>query len=413
MRLAALTVTVVCAVPLLPALTDTRLAAIMGARDGGAVAARKREFLDAATVSRGRLSTGARYWVTYAVHVLGIDPIQPRGASDEIRRQYEEWLEDMAVWIVTFFPSGRFVSMDTAAKYVSEARGWYHREYGGTLGVGAGNSRLRSILTGGKRVVPQPAKRERHGCQPQALAAGLERRAVVLTPPVAAMWAAALSFGFAGLCRGCEFALDAGETFVATEHLTPHDVAFFERGGERHARVRMRRRKDLKLLTGKHHDVFLAGGGSILDPVTALERWLTVRASLGLRTDGPLFCWPDGSSITVDQVRAEVRAAMLAVGLDPQLFGAHSLRIGGASAALAAGVQPSLIRLLGRWDSSIYEIYCRMSLQSALHVGQAVTSTTVDSLEQGFHEEHFELQPSEMALLCGPADEGPPPEEEL
>jgi hypothetical protein len=122
MRLAALTVTAVCAVPLLPALTDTRLAAIMGARDGGAVAARKREFLDAATVSRGRLSTGARYWVTYAVHVLGIDPIQPRGASDEIRRQYEEWLEDMALWIVTFFPSGRFVSSHAARCGVLRAR---------------------------------------------------------------------------------------------------------------------------------------------------------------------------------------------------------------------------------------------------------------------------------------------------
>ena len=385
----------------------------MGARDGQVVAARKREFLDHATASRGRLTTGgARYWLTYAVHVLGVTPIQPRGASDEVRHQYEEWLEDMAVWIVTFFPSGRFVSMDTVLKYVSEARGWYHREYTGTLGVGAGNSRLRSILIGGKRVVPQPPKRERHGCQPQALAAGSARRALMLPAAVSAMWRAALSFGLAGLCRGCEFALTSGEAHVATEHLTPLDVVFFERDGERHARVRMRRRKDLKLLTGKHHDVFLAGGGSILDPVAALEQWLAVRASLGLPADGPLFCWPDGSGITVDQVRDEVRATMHAAGLDPLLFGAHSLRIGGASAALAAGIQPSLIRLMGRWDSSIYEIYCRMSLQSALHVGQAVTSTAVDSLEQGFHEEHFELQPMEMTLLRGPMDDDAPPAEE-
>ena len=61
-----------------------------------------------------------------------------------------------------------------------------------------------------------------------------------------------------------------------------------------------------------------------------------------------------------------VKLVMEAAGLDPSLFGAHSLRIGGATAALAAGVSPSMIRLMGRWASDIYEIYCRMSRQSAV-----------------------------------------------
>jgi hypothetical protein len=70
--------------------------------------------------------------------------------------------------------------------------------------------------------------------------------------------------------------------------------------------------------------------------------------------------------------------------------------IGGATAALAAGVDPQLIRLLGRWDSDVYAIYCRMSMQAALTVGHALTSADVSTFEGGFEFEHFELQPSEM-----------------
>ena len=39
------------------------------------------------------------------------------------------------------------------------------------------------------------------------------------------------------------------------------DVSFFHEGGVRHARVRMRKRKDLKIRRGKQVDVVVAGGG--------------------------------------------------------------------------------------------------------------------------------------------------------
>ena len=47
------------------------------------------------------------------------------------------------------------------------------------------------------------------------------------------------------------------------------------------------------------------------------------------------------------------------------------------------------------WD--IYEIYCRMSTQAAVGVGQALCSAQVNTVEGGFHEEHLELLPSEVA----------------
>ena len=63
---------------------------------------------------------------------------------------------------------------------------------------------------------------------------------------------------------------------------------------------------------------------------------------------------------------------------------------------LAAGVSPQQIRVLGRWSSDVYEIYCRLSLQSALTVGVQLSSAEVDPVDAAFHEEHSKLQPVEV-----------------
>ena len=58
--------------------------------------------------------------------------------------------------------------------------------------------------------------------------------------------------------------------------------------------------------------------------------------------------WPANRLFRVHEF-AEAAAILLmqSIGLDPARFGAHSLRIGGATAALAAGVPPSMIRIIG------------------------------------------------------------------
>jgi hypothetical protein len=69
-----------------------------------------------------------------------------------------------------------------------------------------------------------------------------------------------------------------------------------------------------------------------------------------------------------------------------------------------------MIRLMGRWSSDIYQLYCRM--QAALRVGASICSAIVDTVEQGFHEEHLELQGCELdeirgaGLWAGPEDGG-------
>jgi hypothetical protein len=57
----------------------------------------------------------------------------------------------------------------------------------------------------------------------------------------------------------------------------------------------------------------------------------------GQRTT-PLFRLANGQPVRTGDVRECVRALMRRIGCDPLQFGAHSLRIGGATAAMAAGV---------------------------------------------------------------------------
>ena len=96
-------------------------------------------------------------------------------------------------------------------------------------------------------------------------------------------------------------------------------------------------------------------------------------------------------------VRGMVKYLMSSLGLDSRHFGAHSLRIGGATAAFAAGIEPSAIRIAGRWSSDVYEIYVRLSKQGAARLGSTIGSTAFEDLERGaFVSEELELLPHEL-----------------
>ena len=364
----------------------------------------KRRYLDSSNADRrgGRHSTGVRWWLLFCVWGRGVSPIPcPRRLTHEwaYASEVEDMLEDFAVWLAVCKPSGRTIRRESIQKYVSQTRAWYRRAYRARLGLGAEASRIADILKGYAREVPQPPSLEREGCRPADLRAGMD---AVLGDGSAgsAMWRACLTTASLGLMRGCEVAIDAGrqEVFSTEQCLVPGDVAFiWDAAGVRHSRLRMRKRKDLRVLRGKHDTVLLAGGGRFLDAPAELDAWLRRRANIGLTGQQALFCHPDGTAVTVAQLCAMVKRCMAAVGLDPARFGAHSLRIGAATAALAEGVAPERIRLMGRWDSDAYLVYCRMSYQSALSVGAAIGSSQGLPTAAAFHDETLELLPSEVA----------------
>ena len=154
--------------------------------------------------------------------------------------------------------------------------------------------------------------------------------------------------------------------------------------------------------TTKSVPLILAGGGSLLDPVIALERMIAldpVDESEAATT--PLFA-QFGRAISVRQLRLVVKDLMAMMGLDARRFGAHSLRIGGATAALAANMSPAAIRAAGRWSSDVYLLYTRASRQAAMHVATVIGSTPFEDMERGVAfdaDGEILLTPAEMPRL--------------
>jgi ABC-type Co2+ transport system permease subunit len=99
-----------------------------------------------------------------------------------------------------------------------------------------------------------------------------------------------------------------------------------------------------------------------------------------------------------------VQGMMSRLGLDAARFGAHSLRIGGATAALAAGLSPAAIRAAGRWSSDVYAIYCRLSRQSAAGVATLVGSTPFEDVERGVQFVDEELMLTSMEMPSAPVE---------
>ena len=156
-----------------------------------------------------------------------------------------------------------------------------------------------------------------------------------------------------------------------------------------------------RVLTGKTTTIFVQAGGKLLDAVAEMLLYLKMDpVAEEERALTPLFRHAVGTAFTRADVSSVVKELMASIGLDPARFGTHSLRIGGATAALAAGVQPTLIRVAGRWSSDIYRIYCRLSLEAAAGMAVVIGSTPFQDAEQGaFRTEELETTGMEFGAL--------------
>lgn len=100
--------------------------------------------------------------------------------------------------------------------------------------------------------------------------------------------------------------------------------------------------------------------GAATCPVSLLQRWLVVRHVLVARGRGTdsLFVSSTGTGLSTGAVASIVRRAAAAAGLEGR-FSAHSLRIGGATAALGAGASLAMIQSVGGWSSDAVHRYLR------------------------------------------------------
>jgi hypothetical protein len=336
----------------------------------------------------GDNQTGVRWWIRFCVYGLGVQVCRVLSESAPLAEKLREELLVMrfACWLV----EERGIDPETARKYVSGVQAWHERRFGIRLAGGLKMARLPAMLKG--MVRKQGGRRPRKlrkGVRPRTLRRAMAR-CLGGDSAAEANWVAALSVGFCGLLRGAELGLGPRKRWSAVECLTRADVSFRTRRGRRCVVLMMRPCKNDKVEQGKTVPLLLAGGGRYLDPVAALERLFAldpVPEEMKART--PLFREASGAALTTRRIRAVVKALMAEVGEDPTLFGAHSLRIGGATAALAKGVPAVVIRTMGRWSSEIYEIYCRASDEAVLRFGVSIASADYEDLESEFHHQEF------------------------
>jgi hypothetical protein len=89
---------------------------------------------------------------------------------------------------------------------------------------------------------------------------------------------------------------------------------------------------------------------------------------------------------------------MARLGLPAERYGAHSLRIGGATAGLAANVSELALRTAGRWSSDCYRLYARANSQAAARLSLVIGSTAFNDLERGeFIDEELQLTTATVA----------------
>ena len=78
----------------------------------------------------------------------------------------------------------------------------------------------------------------------------------------------------------------------------------------------------------------------------------------------------DDKPVTYNSMRAEMKKVLSDTGENEKLYGWHSARSGGATAAANAGISERLIKVQGRWVADLSVAgYIQDSLQQRLNIG--------------------------------------------
>lgn len=136
--------------------------------------------------------------------------------------------------------------------------------------------------------------------------------------------------------------------------------------------IRVARSKRDRYNLGSSAQVLPTGGPFC--PVALLSEYLQQRPQTKPHT--PLFVYPDGRYLTREHVVDVLKRAAITMGLDPDDYASHSLRIGGCFALADEGVPWQDIVARANWaPSTAAEMllkYTRMSLKRGAVMAEAL-----------------------------------------
>ena len=170
----------------------------------------------------------------------------------------------------------------------------------------------------------------------------------------------AITLAFAGLLRSAEFVSHSTTTFDPDTTLLVSDIRLS--ANIIHVSIKSSKTDPFK----RGCIIRIGATGGLLCPVQAITNFIQLRGS----GPGPLYQFRDGSYLT-----RRYLSQMLQTEFPNANLNTHSFRIGGASAAAAAGIQDSAIQLLGRWSSDAYRRYLHLSDDTVLDFSRRLFAT--------------------------------------
>ena len=150
-------------------------------------------------------------------------------------------------------------------------------------------------------------------------------------------------------------------------HLNMADISVDSIKDPSVVRVRIKASKTDQFRKGV--DIFVGRTNNVLCPVTALMSYVARRGC----AQGPFFRFEDHRLLTKSRFIAKVREALSSAGIDAKPYSGHSFRIGAATMAGRKGLSSEKIQILGRWESSAYLLYIRLSREELSSVSKLIS----------------------------------------
>lgn len=186
-------------------------------------------------------------------------------------------------------------------------------------------------------------------------------------PDCIMLWAACCTCFF-GFLRSGEITVPSAKEYDAGCHLSEGDVTLDSNTAPSAVQVRVKASKTDPFRKGV--SVYLGKTENDLCPVGAVAAYMAVRG----RSAGPFFRFRDGTPLSRVLLVKRLREALQPSGRDVSQYSGHSFRIGAATTAAAVGVEESLVKTLGRWQSSAYLLYIRVPRERLVSVSKRLAT---------------------------------------
>ena len=191
-----------------------------------------------------------------------------------------------------------------------------------------------------------------------------------IQPDTVMLWAASC-LCFFGFFRLGEITCSSANA-VNHKDLLLADLAVDSHAGPTYISVTLKQSKTDQFRRGAL--VIIGRTDDDLCPVAALLQYIAIRGT----HSGPLFIYADGKFLTKQSFVPRIREALSALGLNNTHYAGHSFRIGAASTAAKANIEDSMIKTLGRWESSAFLTYIRTPPALIARMAKTLSSPTTD-----------------------------------